>query len=53
MLVGVEVLRQVQESVLGWVREKGVPTEAEAAAWPRKIFEGIKAGEARRAGVGM
>lgn len=40
--MGVEWIATVQNSILGKIREKGMPDEAELEAWPRKIWEGIK-----------
>ncbi len=41
--VSVEVIKQVQDSILGRVRDRGLPTAEEMEVWPRKMFEGIKA----------
>lgn len=41
--VGVEWIAEVQDRILKHVREKGMPTEAESEAWPRKIWGSIRA----------
>ena len=41
--VGVEMIKQVQDSILGRVRERGLPNAEELDVWPKKLFEGIKA----------
>lgn len=40
--VSVEVLRQVQDSILGRVKDRGLPSPEELEVWPRRMFEGIK-----------
>lgn len=41
--VGVEWIATVQDCLVKQIREKGLPTEAELEAWPKKIWGGIRA----------
>lgn len=41
--VSVEMIRQVQDSILARVKDQGLPSAEEVDVWPRKMFEGIKA----------
>jgi serine/threonine-protein kinase TTK/MPS1 len=41
--VSVEIIKQVQDSILGHVKDRGLPSAEEVDVWPRKMFEGIKA----------
>lgn len=40
--VSVEIIRQVQDSILSRVKDRGLPSEEELEVWPRRMFEGIK-----------
>lgn len=41
--VSMDVIKQVQDSILSHVRDRGMPSPDELDVWPRKMFEGIKA----------
>ncbi|KAI4136516.1 MAG: hypothetical protein LQ341_005574 [Variospora aurantia] len=41
--VGVDMIARLQASMLKYVREKGMPSEVEAAGWPQRYFASIKA----------
>ncbi|MCJ1301830.1 Dual-specificity kinase, spindle pole body (SPB) duplication and spindle checkpoint function [Hypocenomyce scalaris] len=49
--VGQELLGRIQMFIVGHIREKGMPSEAELAAWPAHFYASIKAAveEGRRA----
>lgn len=40
--VSVEVIKQVQDSILSRVKDRGLPSAEELEVWPRRMFEGIK-----------
>lgn len=40
--VSVEVIRQVQDSILSRVKDRGMPSAEELEVWPMRMFEGIK-----------
>ncbi|KAK0511035.1 hypothetical protein JMJ35_006587 [Cladonia borealis] len=41
--VGEELIQRMQLNIVRHIREKGMPSEAELATWPRKFFLSIKA----------
>lgn len=41
--IGEFYIRQIQDSILGHIKEHGMPTEADLSIWPAKMFAGIKA----------
>ena len=41
--MGVEWIAMVQDNIIKSIREKGMPSDAELEAWPRKMWSGIKA----------
>lgn len=41
--MGVNWVARVQERILQKIREKGIPSDAELEAWPRKMWDGMKA----------
>lgn len=41
--MGEEFIRQIQNSILGHVKAKGIPTDEEVEHWPAKMFGSIKA----------
>lgn len=40
--VSMELIKQVQDSILARVKDRGLPSAEELDMWPRKMFEGIK-----------
>ncbi|KAL8809117.1 MAG: hypothetical protein Q9223_003403 [Gallowayella weberi] len=41
--VGVEMIARLQHSMVRHIKEKGMPTDAELAAWPQRYYASIKA----------
>ncbi|KAI4246411.1 MAG: hypothetical protein L6R42_009920 [Xanthoria sp. 1 TBL-2021] len=41
--VGMEMIARLQHSMIRHIREKGLPTDMELAAWPQRYYASIKA----------
>ncbi|KAI4268624.1 MAG: hypothetical protein LQ337_007733 [Flavoplaca oasis] len=41
--VGLEMIARLQHSMIRHIKEKGIPTDTELAAWPQRYFASIKA----------
>ena len=41
--VGMEMIARLQHSMIRHIKEKGIPTDTELAAWPQRYFASIKA----------